>query len=67
MTKNVGKIDRLIRIVVGLVIIAWGFSAHSWWGALGLLPLVTGIVSWCPAYCPIGLSTCCGKDGCSKS
>lgn len=58
MTCNVGTTDRLLRIVLGLVIIAVGVYFQSWWGAIGLIPLVTGAVRWCPLYAPFGLSTC---------
>lgn len=57
MTKNIGGVDRAIRIVVGLAILAVGWSARSWWGLLGLLPLLTTVVSWCPLYVPFKIST----------
>jgi hypothetical protein len=57
MTQNVGGIDRILRILAGLAIIAWGVYAHNWLGAIGLVPLVTGLFSWCPVYLPLGLST----------
>lgn len=58
MKSNVGGIDRIIRIALGLAIIAVGVAMKSWWGAIGLLPLLTGVLRCCPAYLPIGLSTC---------
>jgi len=58
MNRNMGGLDRSARAVLGLAIIAWGYFAGSWWGALGLIPLLTAIVSWCPAYVPFGVSTC---------
>lgn len=57
MTQNVGTVDRAIRIVLGLAIVVWGYSAQSWLGAIGLVPLATGLLGWCPAYLPLGLST----------
>ena len=57
MTQNVGGTDRILRILAGLAIIAWGVYAHNWLGAIGLVPLVTGLLSWCPVYLPFGLST----------
>jgi len=57
MKCNVGKTDRLLRIVSGLAIILAGVALQSWWGAVGLVPLLTGIVRWCPAYVPLGIST----------
>ena len=56
--KNVGGVDRIIRIVVGLAIIAWGAYEQNWLGAIGLVPLLTGIIRWCPAYLPFGFKSC---------
>ncbi|MCU7871471.1 MAG: DUF2892 domain-containing protein [Candidatus Thiodiazotropha sp. (ex Lucinoma borealis)] len=58
MKHNVGGIDRTLRIIVGLVGIGWGVYAQNWWGAIGLIPLLTGVIGWCPAYLPFGLSSC---------
>jgi len=58
MNCNVGKTDRAIRIIVGLAVIAAGIYFKSWWGAIGAIPIVTAIVGWCPAYLPLGISTC---------
>jgi hypothetical protein len=58
MAKNVGGADKILRIVVGLVIVAWGVYAQNWWGAIGLVPLLTGLINWCPAYTILGLNTC---------
>ncbi len=64
MTRNIGNIDRAIRIVVGLALIAFaipiGFPEVGWnWvGWIGVVPLLTGLVGNCPAYSLIGLSTC---------
>ena len=57
MRCNVGGIDRKLRIIVGLIIIATGLLYQSWWGVVGLVPLVTGFIRWCPAYGAIGVST----------
>lgn len=54
MKCNVGKTDRMLRIVVGLVIIGAGLYFQSLWGAVGLVPLLTGIFRFCPAYLPFG-------------
>lgn len=59
MTKNVGTIDRMARIVLGLVLIALVFvGPQTPWGWIGVIPLVTGFVSFCPAYRLFGLRTC---------
>lgn len=58
MEKNVGQIDRTLRLVAGVAIIAAGIYLKSWWGLVGMVPLFTGTTRWCPAYLPFGLSTC---------
>ena len=58
MKKNVGTSDRAVRVVAGLAIVAAGFYYQSWWGAIGLVPILTAIVGWCPAYLPLGISSC---------
>ena len=57
MKANVGGIDRVLRIVVGLALIGWGIYARNCWGAIGAIPLFTGLIGWCPLYLPFGLST----------
>lgn len=57
MKCNVGKTDRIIRIIAGISIIAAGVFFQSWWGAIGIIPLVTGSLKWCPAYLPFNIST----------
>ncbi len=57
MKKNIGSADKVIRIILGLVIIILGFMYQSWWGAIGLVPLLTAFVGVCPAYLPFGIST----------
>jgi hypothetical protein len=59
MTPNVGGIDRSLRILVGLVLIALAATGTvGWWGWLGALPLLTGLMGWCPPYAMFGISTC---------
>jgi len=62
MKCNVGGIDRKLRIVVGLVIIAAGLYFQNWWGIVGLPLFVTGTIGICPAYLPFGISSI--KDCC---
>lgn len=62
MQANVGGADRMIRILLGSAIIVVGIVMKSWWGAIGLLPLLTGVLRCCPAYMPFGLSTCKIKE-----
>ncbi|MGZ3196869.1 MAG: YgaP family membrane protein [Croceibacterium sp.] len=57
--QNVGSIDRVLRIVVGLVLIALVFiGPKTPWGWIGLIPLVTALARTCPAYSLLGVSTC---------
>jgi hypothetical protein len=56
---NLGSIDRAIRILAGAALLALVFvGPQTPWGYLGLVPLLTGVIGFCPAYCPLGLSTC---------
>ena len=57
MTCNVGKSDKVIRIVIGIVIAVLGIAFKSWWGLLALIPLGTAAVGWCPVYVPFKIST----------
>ena len=58
MKQNVGSIDRGIRVVLGVAIIAAGVFYQNWWGAVGAVPLLTALIGWCPPYAILGLSTC---------
>lgn len=59
MTANVGTWDRALRIVLGLVLLSLVFvGPKTPWGLLGLIPLLTGIAGFCPAYRLIGANTC---------
>lgn len=58
MSKNVGTIDRMIRLIIGLVVIALGVMYQSWWGLLGIIPLATATIGWCPPYALLGIRTC---------
>jgi len=59
MKQNVGKIDRLIRFIVGLGILSLIFvGPQTMWGLLGLIPLGTALIGWCPPYTLLGINTC---------
>lgn len=59
MLANVGSLDRMLRIVVGLALIALVFvGPQTPWGWVGLVPLLTGLFSFCPAYRLFGINTC---------
>lgn len=62
MKSNVGGIDKILRIVVGLALIAMAATGTlSAWGYLGVVPLLTGLFNFCPAYPLLGISTCSVK------
>lgn len=63
MTTNEGTLDRVLRMIIGLALIAvalglFGPAYTTAWGWIGVVPLVTGIVGWCPAYSLLGVKTC---------
>jgi len=63
MTLNVGTLDRVIRIVAGVVLIALVFvGPQTPWGWIGVIPLATALIGWCPAYALLGLSTKSGSS-----
>ena len=59
MKPNVGGIDKILRIVVGLALIVWAAALGGpVWAFIGIVPLATGLMGWCPFYPLIGLNTC---------
>jgi hypothetical protein len=59
MKKNVGSTERFIRIIAGAGILALAFiGPQTPWGYLGVVPLLTGLIGWCPPYAILGISTC---------
>jgi hypothetical protein len=59
MDKNVGNIDKVLRIVAGAVLIGLTLSGIiGVWGWIGVVPLATGLLGWCPAYTLLGIKTC---------
>jgi hypothetical protein len=66
--KNVGGIDRGLRIVVGLVLVALAATQTlGVWAWIGVVPLATGLIGWCPAYMPFGIKTCAVDNKASES
>jgi len=60
MKQNVGKVDKWIRIILGLAILSLLFLVDGnlrWWGLVGLIPLITGLINFCPLYALLGIST----------
>jgi hypothetical protein len=67
MKQNIGNIERVVRGLVGLGILSLAFIGPATpWGYLGLIPLFTALVGWCPPYALLGISTC-GKTGSCKT
>lgn len=62
MTYNIGTADKVIRIALGLGLIGYGIFAKSWWGAIGIIPLTTALLNWCPLYSLVGVKTCAVKQ-----
>ena len=59
MNKNVGGFDRMLRVVVGVVLVALAATGTvGAWGYVGIVTIFTGAIGWCPAYLPFGFSTC---------
>lgn len=59
MKANVGGIDRTVRIVAGLALVGLAATGTvGWWGWLGVVPLATGLIGWCPPYAIFGFNTC---------
>ena len=55
--ENVGGVDRTLRIIIGAVLIGIGLWYLSWWGAIGVVLMLTALLGWCPVYLPFGVST----------
>lgn len=62
MTCNVGTLDKILRTIVGLGLISLVFvGPHTPWGWIGLIPLATAVLGWCPPYALLGFNTCAAK------
>ncbi len=57
MTANIGSADKVIRLVLGAVIILLGVYFQSWWGLVGIIPIGTAFLNFCPLYVPFKIST----------
>lgn len=64
MTKNMGTIDRVLRLILGAVLIAYALeliapgTGYNVWGWIGVVPIATALIGWCPVYLPFGIKTC---------
>ena len=61
MKANVGGIDKVLRIVAGLGLIAWALMGGPVWAWIGVVPLATGLMGWCPAYTLLGMNNCSAR------
>jgi len=62
MKKNVGKIDMIIRVIIGIIIASVGIVYKSWWGLIAIVPILTALVNFCPLYTLFGCNTCSAKE-----
>lgn len=62
MKCNVGNTDKLVRFTLAIIIAAVGLYFKSWWALLAIVPLITGLISFCPLYKFFGLNTCSVKN-----
>ncbi len=58
MKTNVGSLDRVARVIAGLAALGAGYYFQSWWGLIGLMPILTASIGYCPAYPLFGINTC---------
>lgn len=59
MKQNIHNVERVIRIIAGALLASMAFwGPTNMWFLLGLVPLVTGLIGWCPPYAMLGISTC---------
>ncbi|MGI1659678.1 MAG: YgaP family membrane protein [Desulfitobacterium sp.] len=62
MKCNVGRTEQIVRIVIGVVIVLLGLYFRNWWGIIGLAPIITGAIRYCPVSEVLGISTCDAKN-----
>ncbi|RLD60077.1 MAG: DUF2892 domain-containing protein [Bacteroidetes bacterium] len=58
MKCNVGKTDKIIRIVLGIIIGALGYYYQTWWGLVAIVPIGTALINFCALYPLVGVNTC---------
>ena len=61
MKCNVGITEQVVRVVIGIAIVVSGLYFRSWWGIIGLIPIITGSIGYCPISNVLGISTCDAK------
>ena len=58
MKTNMGGADRVVRIVAGVALVAWALTSGPVWAWIGVVPIATAAIGWCPLYVPFGIRTC---------
>lgn len=59
IVKNVGSADKIARLVIGALLIVLALTGTiGWWGLIGVVPIITALINWCPAYTLLGIKTC---------
>lgn len=66
MKRNVGGLDKFIRVIIGVVLLYFAFDGGHWWGWLGFIPLLTAVFGYCPIYKILNIKGCCGNDSDNK-
>jgi hypothetical protein len=62
MKANIGGIDKVLRLVVGVALIAWAVMGGPVWAWIGVVPVVTVLINFCPLYAVLGMNTCSTKS-----
>ncbi|MCR4301909.1 MAG: DUF2892 domain-containing protein [Sulfuricaulis sp.] len=65
MEKNIGNLDKALRVIIGIALLSLLFILEGdarWWGLIGIVPILTVVMGWCPAYTLLGVSTCKTKQ-----
>ncbi len=62
VAKNMGKIDKVLRIVIGLGLLAFAVTTGNWIGYIGIIPIVTALIGWCPLYSILKIDTGCTEN-----
>ena len=63
MKKNIHNVERVVRVLVGLILVVMAFTEpQNLWFLMGLIPIITGLVGWCPPYAMLGINTCKFKN-----
>ena len=62
MKKNVGNTDKIVRLLLAAAIASVGIYYKSWWALLAIVPLATGVISFCPLYKILGINSCSTKN-----